>query len=301
LTAGKEMSLFNILARTQLCLVRHYGVAGPVQTADPIPKYGGAVKSAGGAFAEKGAADENAYFYNLHKEQLQKLKDLRAKADPRVKYEIVKLSQIPEVQKLMYDFGYPREPMVTHLNLCKGVYSIPDSDRIMEDFIKTYNMSLLATYKDKKQYPLGVAINGEFSVMDTHADIDKKIYELSNHKYAPVLAILHQVNVMGGKVVFEDFNTDSIFMVKYLTVRPEVSMEGLATGLLSRVIQQASALGYKGIKATVTHDGIKKAAMINGMEMVAEIKYDKFKYRGKTVFGGIHDHSGVAFMAMKLE
>ena len=34
----------------------------------------GAIKDAGGAFAKKGKSEENAYFYNLEKEQLEKLK-----------------------------------------------------------------------------------------------------------------------------------------------------------------------------------------------------------------------------------
>ena len=42
--------------------VRHYGA--------------GAVKDAGGAFAKKGDSEENAYFYNLQKEQLAKLKGI---------------------------------------------------------------------------------------------------------------------------------------------------------------------------------------------------------------------------------
>ena len=48
------------------------------------------------------------------------------------------------VHMLMYESGYPREPMVKHLGLCNGLYSIPDSDDLMKDLIMTFNMSLLA-------------------------------------------------------------------------------------------------------------------------------------------------------------
>ena len=43
-----------------------------------IRDYGaGAVKDAGGAFAKKGDSEENAYFYKLQKEQLDKLKGFK--------------------------------------------------------------------------------------------------------------------------------------------------------------------------------------------------------------------------------
>ena len=34
----------------------------------------GAIKDEGGSFAQKGASEENAYYYNLQREQLAKLK-----------------------------------------------------------------------------------------------------------------------------------------------------------------------------------------------------------------------------------
>ena len=103
-----------------------------------------------------------------------------------------------------------------------------------------------------------------------------------------------------GAAVFEKFNTDTIFNTKFLMVKPEMSKQGLATGLLSRAIQQASALGYKGIKTVVSHSGFKKAAMDNGMELVAEVKFDDFIFKGKKVFSDMRGHSSCAFMARKL-
>jgi GNAT superfamily N-acetyltransferase len=226
---------------------------------------------------------------------------LREKSDEKVKYEILKPAQIPMVQRLMYESGYTREPMVKHLGLCKGLFSIPDSDKLMEDLIMTYNMSLLAKSRTTN-IPLGVVINGEFNIKDvlnTPSDLDKKIRDLSDPGFGPILAIRHELDNLGS-IVFPEFNTNIIFNTKFLMVKPEMSMQGLATGLLSRAIQQASALGYKGIKTVVSHNGFKKAAMDNGMKMVAEIKFDEFSFKGKKVFSGIKDHSSCAFMAMEL-
>merc|ERR1719244_17286 len=184
--------------------------------------------------------------------------------------------------------------MMRNLNLNKGIYSVPDSHTIMENLINTYNMSIMAVHKSSN-VPIGVAVNGEFSIKDCEENLDVKIKELSDPNFGPILAICHQVDNL-GKEVFKQFNTDTLFMVRYLAVKPEKSLELLATGLLSRVIQQASALGYKGIKAIAPHEAVKKACMENGMEMIAEIQYSEFEYHGKKVFSGITDHSSCAFM-----
>ena len=82
------------------------------------------------------------------------------------------------VHMLMYESGYPREPMVKHLGLCNGLYSIPDSDDLMEDLIMTFNMSLLA--KDRTtNTPLGLVINGEF----TKKDIANNMMDSKDNKF----------------------------------------------------------------------------------------------------------------------
>jgi len=269
----------------------------PTKRLATVRHYVGAVKDAGGVFAKKGESEENAYFYNLQKEQLNKLKVLREKSSAKVKYEIVKPTQVLMVQQLMYESGYTREPMVNHLGLCKGLFSIPDSDKIMENIILTYNMSILAV--DKETFtPIGVAINGEFSISDVQV-ADQGIRWLSNPDFGPIIAIRDEVDTMGS-IVFSKFNTDTIFNTKFLTVKQDMAQQGLATGLLSRTIQQASALGYKGIKTVVSHNNFKKAAMDNGMKLVAEVKFDEFTYQGKKVFEGLKEHSSCAFMAMLL-
>jgi len=264
------------------------------------PYCAGAVKDAGGVFADKGGAEENAYFYNLEKEQFAKLKALREKSESKVKYEILKPSQIDLAHKLMYESGYPREPMVDHLGLCNGLSSIPDNDVVVETLITTYNMSLLA--RDKAtNVPVGLVINGEFSKEDVvnGEKLEKMLNGLSDPSFGPIMAIRHEVDLCGASI-FQELNTDIIFNTKFLMVKPEMAKQGLATSLLSRAIQQASALGYKGIKTVVSHEGFKKAAKENGMKMLAEIKFDEFSFKGDLVFSGLSGHSSCAFMAMKL-
>ena len=60
-------------------------LAGPLarQLSDKAPD--GSVKDGGGGFAEKGEADENAYFYKLAYEQLEKLKKTDGSEDNKDK------------------------------------------------------------------------------------------------------------------------------------------------------------------------------------------------------------------------
>ena len=80
------------------------------------------------------------------------------------------------VHMQMYESGYPREPMVKHLGLCNGLYSIPDSDDLMEDLIMTYKSSILA--KDRtNNTPLGMVINGEFTKKDVANNLERKLVQ----------------------------------------------------------------------------------------------------------------------------
>ena len=81
-------------------------------------------------------------------------------------------------------------------------------------------------------------------IANNHDDLEKKLQGLSDSSFGPILALRHEVDSMGA-VVIDKFNTDTIFNTKFLMVKPEMSKQGLATGLLSGTIQQASALGYK--------------------------------------------------------
>ena len=88
------------------------------------------------------------------------------------------------------------------------------------------------------------------------------------------------------------------FMMKFFTSVSELSKLGLATALTSRVIHLASALGYKGIKMTVSHEAAVKSCLDNGMKGMAETSFQDFSYKGNKVFQGVT--GGVSFLAMKI-
>ena len=69
----------------QCCSLLRARLAGPLARplSDKAPD--GSVKDGGGGFAEKGEADENAYFYKLAHEQLEKLKKADSSEDNKDK------------------------------------------------------------------------------------------------------------------------------------------------------------------------------------------------------------------------
>jgi len=280
---------------------KHVGSAVPLLACSRSYHYGtsGSVRDAGGDVA--GGSKENSYFYRLELEQLRKIQELREKTIKNVKYEIIKPSQIPQIQKLMYESSYPREPMVKHLGLNKGLHSIPDTDKIIEDLLANYNMSIVAIDKTTNM-PVGCAINGEFSMKDVRPQMTSEqlegMWNLKDESYAPVMAIRQHIDNLGGSNVFHELQTDKVFMMKFFTSVPELSKLGFATALTSRVIQLASALGYKGIKTTVSHEAAVKSCLDNGMKVMAETSFQDFTYKGRKVFQGAQ--GGVSFLAMKI-
>merc|ERR1711936_1515855 len=61
-----------------------------------------------------------------------------------ISYLIVRPHQLPEVHKLMYQSFHRDEPMTKHLGLCKGSFSIPDSDEMVEGLVLDHNLSIMA-------------------------------------------------------------------------------------------------------------------------------------------------------------
>jgi len=75
---------------------------------------------------------------------------------------------------------------------------------------------------------------------------------------------------------------------------------GLANDLVQRSVDLARCLGYRMCKTEATGDYSRKAFLKAGFEMAAECKYSDFMCEGKTVFRGITDHQGTAFMVKYL-
>ena len=97
----------------------------------------------------------------------------------------------------------------------------------------------------------------------------------------------YKLTILAAVISSMSSKLKKVFMMKFFTCVPELSKLGLATALTSRVIRQASALVYKGIKMTVSHEAVVMSCLDNGMKGMAE-----------TSFQGVP--GGVSFLAMKI-
>ena len=56
----------------------------------------------------------------------------------RLNYAIVGPSELATVNKLLYATYHPYEPLTKHLGLCKGLNSLKDVDRMVEEKLAKY-------------------------------------------------------------------------------------------------------------------------------------------------------------------
>ena len=78
-------------------------------------------------------------------------------------YSIAGIDKLETVNKLLYASYHPDEPITRHLDLFKGLNSIPDADSRVERTIRR-NLSMLAY--DKQGKVIGVCINNSYDRQD---------------------------------------------------------------------------------------------------------------------------------------
>merc|ERR1712002_864731 len=222
-----------------------------------------------------------------------------AKNMRNISYTIVRPHQLPVVHKLMYQSFHKDEPMTNHLGLCKGSFSIPDSDEMVEGLVLNHNLSILATDRDTNT-PLAVVLNGVMEENEALVPRSEVIKSCIDPGFIPIASILHEVQLRSG-AIFTKFKADRLFDIKMIATAPEARGLGLATDLVHRSVELAACLGYKGCKTEATGTYSRKAFAKCGFDLVAEVKYSKFEVEEKKVFAGIKGHDGVAFMAKLLD
>jgi len=216
-----------------------------------------------------------------------------------ISYTIVRPHQLPEVHKLMYQSFHKDEPMTNHLGLCKGSFSIPDSDEMVEGLVMNHNLSILAVDRDTNT-PLAVVLNGVMEENEALVSRSEVVDSCLDPGFIPIASILHEVQLMSG-AIFTKYKADRLFDIKMIATAPEARGLGLATDLVNRSVQLAACLGFRGCKTEATGDYSRKAFAKCGFDVVAEVKYSQFEVADKKVFAGIRGHQGVAFMAKLLD
>jgi len=216
----------------------------------------------------------------------------------KLAYEIARPSSLPAIHKLMYQSFWADEPMTRHLGLNKGEFTIKDGDAVVEHLIKDFNLSIMA--KDSVTgTPLAVMLNGEFHRDELDMPRSEILSSCEDEEFKPVASILNEVQIK-SKDYFYKNDITTAFDLKLLSVSPKARGMGLANDLVQKSVDLAKCLGYKMCKSEATGDYSRKAFLKAGFELEAECKYSEFMFEGETVFSGITDHQGTAFMVKLL-
>eukprot|EP00088_Acartia_fossae_P007569 TRINITY_DN13566_c0_g1_i5.p1 TRINITY_DN13566_c0_g1~~TRINITY_DN13566_c0_g1_i5.p1 ORF type:complete len:301 (+),score=73.09 TRINITY_DN13566_c0_g1_i5:78-905(+) len=214
---------------------------------------------------------------------------------PPLRYEIVKPDKLDLAIELLYASYHPYEPLTKHLGLMKGVGSIPDMDRLVENTLHE-NLSLFAI--DENDKVLAVCINGVSSKNDWHMGVDEIANKFTDPNVRPLVAIRQMTHNKGVKI-FEEVGTDVLFGIKMVGIHPSLQGKGMSTDIIRRSILLAGCLGFTGLKAEASTSNAQAAFLTIGFTPVAEILYKDFEYQGQKVFAGVEDEKGLVLFQKK--
>ena len=179
------------------------------------------------------------------------------------------------VNRLLYDTYHNYEPLTKYLGLCKGLNSLRDVDREVEQIL-VKNLTLLAYDDDGK--PVGVAVNNSCCKDEMKVTLEEALKGVEE-SYRPIQAIHHTLRRQNSHI-YEEIGTDKMFSIRMIGVEVESRGQGVATNLIRRSILLAGCLGFRAIKAEATGSfGMKTFATV-GMQPASSIRFDQNHYRG---------------------
>lgn len=198
-------------------------------------------------------------------------------------YRVVGMSDLQKVHGLLYASFHPDEPITKHLGLCKGLNSIPDADRMVEEIL-TKNLAVLA--EDSSGKAVAVSVNNACYGVDlTSSQLALELGEVQDPSYKPLVAIHHQLRLMNTHI-YREVGTERFFSIRMVAVDPMFRDKGIATDVIRRSVLLAGSLGYVGIKTEATGFWSRRAFQTIGLLPTSSIRYADFTYEGEKVLGG---------------
>jgi len=200
----------------------------------------------------------------------------------RLSFAIVGPPHLETVNRLLYATYHNYEPLTKHLGLCKGLNSMKDVDKEVEQIL-VKNLTLLA-YDDEGK-PVGVAVNNSCCKEEMKVTMEEALHGVEE-SYRPIQAIHHTLRRQNSHI-YEEIGTDKMFSIRMIGVEVESRGQGVATNLIRRSILLAGCLGFRAIKAEATGNfGMKTFATV-GMQPASSIRYADFEFEGRKIFEGI--------------
>jgi len=210
-------------------------------------------------------------------------------------YRVVGMSDLQKVHGLLYASFHPDEPITKHLGLCKGLNSIPDADRMVEEIL-TKNLAVLA--EDLTGRAVAVSVNNAcYGVDVTPSQLALELGKVQDPRYKPLVAIHHQLRLKNTHI-YREVGTERFFSIRMVAVDPSFRDKGIATDVIRRSVLLAGSLGYVGIKTEATGCWSRRAFQTIGLQPTSSIRYEDFVYQGEKVFDGMQGQE-ITFLKKK--
>jgi len=213
----------------------------------------------------------------------------------KLSFSIVGPSELGTVNDLLYATYHPFEPLTKHLGICKGINSLRDVDRQVEEII-VKNLTLVAY--DEVGKPVGAAVNNACQKEEMQLSLEEALHGIEDPKYRPIKAILHTLR-RRNRHIYEEIGVDKMFSIRMIGVEEESRGMGVATNLIRRSILLAGCLGFRGIKAEATGRFGRETFSKVGMLNASTISYADFTYEGEKVFADMMNGEDTEITFMK--
>lgn len=214
----------------------------------------------------------------------------------KLNYRVVGEVDLPKVHAMLYQSFHPDEPIIKYLRICKGLNSIPDADRIVEDILAK-NLSVIAEDEGGKTIALSInnSCYGSELTPQRHAS---ELGTVKDERFRHYVAI-HQQLRLQNRHAYKEMGTDKLFSVRMVAVSGCSRGQGLATDIIRRSVLLAGCLGFHGIKTEATGRWSKSAFGKIGLLPYGSIKYEDFEYEGERVFQGLTEDTEITYMRKK--
>jgi len=212
----------------------------------------------------------------------------------RLNFAIVSPKEAEVVHRLLYATYYPTEPLISHLGLCKGLNSIADLDKVVEERLAS-NLTLVAF--DETGRPVGAAVNNVCNKHEVGVELEEELKDVEDPRYKPIRAIHHTLRRQNDDV-YDQIGIDKMFSIGMIGV--EKTGLGIATNLIRRSVLLAGCLGFRGIKTEAPGAFSREAFERVGFQAGSAIDYNSFDFYGEKVFQGLKSgDSEITFMRKK--
>jgi len=214
----------------------------------------------------------------------------------KLNFRVVGPEDLTKVHKMLYASFHPDEPIIKHLGLCKGLYSIPDADRMVDEIVSK-NLSVIA--EDSSGKPMALCVNNSCFASELTPDrLKEELAMVKDEGFKKYMSIHHQLRLQ-NKHVYEEIGTNNFFSLRMVTVSDCARGQGLATDVIRRSVLLAGSLGFHGIKTEATGRWSKSAFGKIGLLTSSSIQYKEFEYQGERVLAGMADECEISYLRKK--